>query len=76
MPAFMTAGEQAAYQVGVQGLRPELIRLTRATKVPTITDRVYSITVSKSRLWQMIASNWEQIDDWKKAGLPHDSDSG
>jgi len=72
--AIYSAGEQAAYQVGVHGLRPELIRLLGRLKYRTSYGQnmlVHSIEVA--HLASMIAGELgANVAIAKKAGLLHD----
>ena len=72
--SIQTAGEQAAYQVGVQGLRPELIRLLGRLKYRTSYGQsVLSHCIEVAFMAQMIASELGANPNIaKKAGLLHD----
>ena len=72
--SIQTAGEQAAYQVGVQGLRPELIRLLGRLKYRTSYGQsVLSHCIEVAFMAQMIASELGANPMIaKKAGLLHD----
>ena len=72
--SIQTAGEQAAYQVGVQGLRPELIRLLGRLKYRTSYGQsVLSHCIEVAFMAQMIASELGANPlIAKKAGLLHD----
>jgi ribonuclease Y len=72
--AIFSAGEQAAYQVGVQGLRPELLRLLGRLKYRTsYGQNVLTHSTEVAYLAGMIASELEaNVTIAKKAGLLHD----
>jgi len=72
--AIYSAGEQAAYQVGVHGLRPELIRLLGRLKYRTsYGQNVLGHSIEASYLAGMIASELgANVAIAKKAGLLHD----
>lgn len=71
---IQAAGEQAAYQVGVQGLRPELIRLLGRLKFRTSYGQsVLAHSIEVAFMASMIASELGANPTIaKKAGLLHD----
>ena len=72
--AIQKAGEQAAYEVGVHGLRPELIRLLGRLKYRTsYGQNVLAHSIEVAYLSSMIASELgANATIAKKAGLLHD----
>lgn len=72
--SIQTAGEQAAYQVEVTGLRPELIRLLGRLKYRTsYGQNVLAHSIETSFLAGMIAAELgADVAIAKKAGLLHD----
>jgi ribonuclease Y len=69
-----SAGEQAAFQVGVQGLRPELVRLLGRLKYRTsYGQNILAHSIEVAFLSGMIASEiGANVATAKKAGLLHD----
>ena len=69
-----SAGEQAAYQVGVHGLRPELLRLLGRLKYRTsYGQNILGHSIEVSHLSGMIASEiGANVATAKKSGLLHD----
>ena len=72
--AIYSAGEQAAYQVGVHGLRPELIRLLGRLKYRTsYGQNMLAHSIEVAYLASMIAGELgANVAIAKKAGLLHD----
>jgi ribonuclease Y len=72
--ATYSAGEQTAYQVGVHGLRPELIRILGRLKFRTsYGQNVLGHSIEVAHLASMIASDLgADVAIAKKAGLLHD----
>jgi ribonuclease Y len=71
---IVNAGEQAAYQVGVQGLHPELIKLLGRLKYRTsYGQNVMAHSIEVSYLASIIASELGASESiGKRAGLLHD----
>ncbi|MFC2013256.1 ribonuclease Y, partial [Chloroflexota bacterium] len=69
-----SAGEQAAYQVGVHGLRPELIKILGRLKYRTsYGQNVLNHSIEVAYLAEMIASELgANANTAKKTGLLHD----
>jgi len=72
--AIQNAGEQTAYQVGVHGLRPELIKLLGRLKYRTsFGQNVLNHSVEVAHLASMIAGELGiNVATAKKTGLLHD----
>ncbi len=71
---IQTAGEQAAYQVGIHGLRPELLKVLGRLKFRTsYGQNVLAHSIEVAFMGSMIASELgANADIAKKAGLLHD----
>lgn len=71
---IQSAGEQAAYQAGVHGLRPELIKVLGRLKYRTsYGQNVLHHSIEVARMSGMIASEIGlNVNTAKKAGLLHD----
>lgn len=71
---IISTGEQAAYQVGVHGLRPEIIRLLGRLKYRTsYGQNSLSHSIETAYIAGMIASELgANVDIAKRAGLLHD----